>query len=536
MKNTLGVMIDCSRNAVFSPSEAKEMMKVLSRMGYSRVLLYTEDTYEVNNEPYFGYLRGRYTKEELKDLDAYAKTVGIELVPCIQTLAHLNAIFHWDEYRQIRDFHDILLADEDRTYQLIENIFATLRECFTTEYINIGMDEANFVGLGRYRMKHGIPDRMELMLRHLHKVCDIAKKYGFKPTMWNDMFIHLAGNNEESYQKAREQLPENVTLAYWDYYRTDVNVYLDNIRKNKKITDRVSFAGGAWCWHGIVPCNEFSIRATKAALTACVQEGIHEILMTMWGDDGHECSKYAVLPTLAWASCLSENPEVDEDTVKAKFNEWTGENYDDFMLLSLANKVGKEIDYTIQNPSKYLLYNDPFLGRFDWTVNEGDAQKYADSAVIIAQAAERSKNYGYVFNSIAKLCDTLSIKADLGVRLRAAYKEGDKETLKSIANNDIPLCIEKLNAFYDAFSYQWHKENKPHGFDVQDIRIGGLNRRLQSCADRLNAYLCGDVAKIEELEETLLPCNTDLEPGKAIGCNNHHFIASVNVMAHHWFY
>ena len=32
--------------------------------------LYTEDVYEPEGEAYFGYLRGRYTKRELKELDA----------------------------------------------------------------------------------------------------------------------------------------------------------------------------------------------------------------------------------------------------------------------------------------------------------------------------------------------------------------------------------------------------------------------------------------------------------------------------------
>lgn len=58
-------------------------------------MLYTEDTYEVNDEPYFGYVRGRYTKEEMKELDAFAGSLGISLIPCIQTLAHLKATFRW---------------------------------------------------------------------------------------------------------------------------------------------------------------------------------------------------------------------------------------------------------------------------------------------------------------------------------------------------------------------------------------------------------------------------------------------------------
>ena len=92
------------------------------------------------------------------------------IIPCVQTLAHLGTIFKFHPYREINDYADILLIDEPRTYQLIENIFATLAENFTSRKVHIGMDEAHMVGLGRYLDKHGICDRYELLNRHLTKV------------------------------------------------------------------------------------------------------------------------------------------------------------------------------------------------------------------------------------------------------------------------------------------------------------------------------------------------------------------------------
>ena len=78
--NTFGVMIDMSRNAVMSLDGLRRFFPLLKKMGYNCVMLYTEDTYEVDNEPYLGYMRGRYTKEELKYLDAYAAKLGIDLM------------------------------------------------------------------------------------------------------------------------------------------------------------------------------------------------------------------------------------------------------------------------------------------------------------------------------------------------------------------------------------------------------------------------------------------------------------------------
>ncbi|MFR7855595.1 MAG: family 20 glycosylhydrolase, partial [Acutalibacteraceae bacterium] len=222
-KKRIGVMLDCSRNAVMKPSSVKNYMDILSKMGYNMLMLYTEDTYEVEDEPFFGYLRGRYSENELKDIADYGEQVGIEVIPCIQTLAHLNQIFRWSCYKSINDTEDILLADCDRTYELIEKMFKSIRRCFKTDIVHIGMDEAHNVGLGKYFKEHGPVDRFSLLSRHLKRVSEIAERYGFKPIMWSDMFFRLANGGD--YYCSRSDIvtddiaalvPENVSLVYWD--------------------------------------------------------------------------------------------------------------------------------------------------------------------------------------------------------------------------------------------------------------------------------------------------------------------------------
>lgn len=114
-----GILLDCSRNAVMTVEMLKNWIDIMADLGYNTLMLYTEDTYEVDNQPYFGYLRGRYSQKELREIDEYAFEKGIELIPAIQTLAHLNSIFRWPVYRKINDCNDILLAGDDKTYQLI---------------------------------------------------------------------------------------------------------------------------------------------------------------------------------------------------------------------------------------------------------------------------------------------------------------------------------------------------------------------------------------------------------------------------------
>jgi len=92
---TCGVMLDCSRNAVIKPSAFRDFLCKVACMGLDMVMLYMEDVYEIEEYPYFGYMRGAYTREEIKEMDACAAALGIELIPCIQTLAHLTIAMRW---------------------------------------------------------------------------------------------------------------------------------------------------------------------------------------------------------------------------------------------------------------------------------------------------------------------------------------------------------------------------------------------------------------------------------------------------------
>ena len=81
--------------------------------------------------------------------------------------------------------------------------------------------------------------------------------------------------------------------------------------------------------------------------------------------------------------------------------------------------------------------------------------------------------------------------------------ENDKSALAKI----IPLYDElviRLEAFYEAFEYQWMQENKPQGFEIQNIRLGGLINRVKYCRKALARYVAGEREEIPELSEKLL--------------------------------
>ena len=250
----------------------------------------------------------------------------------------------------------------------------------------------------------------------------------------------------------------------------------------------------------------------------------------MWGDDGAECSAFSVLPSLVWGACLAEDENATIDMVRAKFKEAIGEDYDDFILLDMPNQIGVE-GASINNPAKYLVYSDPFSGHLDYTVDDNYAPHFEETSCKLSNAAKRSVNYRYLFETLATLCDYLSIKADLGKKTRAYYQSGNKEGLRDLAEHTYPLCIEKLEVFAQLHFKQWMTDSKPHGFEVLDIRYGGMKERLRKCAERILAYLNGQVEEIPELSAEILPFGRGAE-GDSMHYNLWSYIASSNVISH----
>lgn len=535
---TFGTMLDCSRNAVMTAESVKRWIDLTAKLGCNTLHLYMEDTYEVDGQPYFGHLRGRYSKAELKQIDAYAAAHGMQVIPCIQTLAHVNALFHWPVYREIRDAADILLTGDERTYALVDGMFRTLRECLRTNIVNIGMDEADLLGLGKYLTLHGYRDRFSILMEHLRRVSEMAKKYGFELLMWGDMFFRLAGGDYftnfnpdpklgEIPEEVRQLVPENIHLVYWDYFSRDRQSYERNIDAHNAIKSGSWFAGGLWTWAGFAPHNTFSIATMREAMKACHAKGVENVVMTMWGDNGAECSKFAVLPALFTVSQMAQDID-DVETIHANFEREFGIPFEDFRALDLIGTQNDSAE-AIYNPEKYLLYCDPFMGQFDNRVKSGDAAGYADCAARLSRY-ESHAEYGYLFRSLRTLCDFLRVKADLGIRTRAAYLSGDKTAAKALCS-DYDTAVERLADFYAAYEQQWMHENKPQGFDVVDLRIGGQRQRLLHCRDRLLAYAEGRLDRIEELEEPVLDCCCEEKAdGQATRAIFWHEIASANVI------
>lgn len=539
--DTNGVMIDCSRNSVMKVETIKKMLRLMAVMGLNMLMLYTEDTYEIEDNPYFGYFRGSYSQEELKECDDYANSLGIEMVPCIQTLAHLKEALKWDFADGIKDTDDILLVGEERTYRFIEKMIKAASAPFRSKRIHIGMDEAHFLGRGNYLDKHGHQRSFDIMNEHLKKVVEITKKYNLNPMIWSDMYFRLGSKTGDYYdfevdipEDVINNIPSETQLVYWDYYHNQKEEYQKLINKHKNLNKVPIFAGGNWTWSGLVPNFDKTMVSTNAALKACKSEGVKQVFATMWGDNGAETNVFSALPGLQLFAEHGYSTELDHNKLAKRFTFCTGADLEAYKTISKLDDIPGIKKQNIENqanPSKYLLWQDPLLGLFDKNTKKYQfADHYSNLTNKLAKHLENNKEWDFVFKMPKQLSHVLSLKSELGVQLKEKYDQNDQTALKEISQNLLPKLYQQIKKLRNIHRRQWLKTYKPFGWEVLDIRYGGLLGRIETVKDRLDNYVLGEIDCIEELEEDRLYFNGPKrkEDGNLVHCNSYNRIVSAS--------
>ncbi len=511
-----GLMIDCSRNGVASIPYIKELIEQLAVMGHTMLMLYMEDVYEVDEEPYFGYMRGRYSKEELKMLDDYAFQFGIELIPCIQTLAHFDQFLSMDTVREeYIDIDNILDVSSPAVQDLLRRMIHSLSSCFRSRRIHIGMDEAYHLGRGRYADKNGLRSKHDIMAEHMDFMLSVCSEYGLRPIVWDDMFVHY----QTRFDTGQRPIPEGIDLMYWDYYNNTEEHYEKNLQMRTSLSSHLMFAGGAWKWTGYAPHHSKTFASANAALSVCKRQGIRQVMVTSWADDGCECPISACLFGAVLFAEHQYNETINIDSFGQRLKFITGLDYETFMkqeefdiFPSFSNRA------VTVTPSKYFFYEDPLCNLFlaqaesiqeDLTTHYQTLSDYfySKSRDCSSIALRAALNFYGAFGLV------MALKWNLGQNIYKAYQQKDTVQLQSIITNQLLPLIPRLELMNEMRRKEWYITNKSFGFEVLDYRIGGLIQRLKTTHTILSSYINEIIPNIPELEETRLSISKFREDG-----------------------
>jgi hexosaminidase len=496
----LGIMLDCSRNAVMKVEHIQKWLRRLALFGYNMMMLYTEDTYRLPDEPFFGFFRGAYSPEDLRAVDECAARLGIEVIGCIQTLGHLEQILKWGAYSAVRDTRSVILAEEPKTYDLIRKMIACCAQNLRSRRIHIGMDEAHDLGRGRYMDLHGYRRAFDIFNQHLDRVIGICREHNLKPMIWSDMYFRMGSKTGDYYDKeavippdVKAAISPDVELVYWDYYHSDEQTYRDFVGMHRELGKEPVMGSGIWTW-GLL---WYDRRRTEANVPPCVKacrrERVRDVFFTMWGDDGAYCEFDSALAGIAFTAA-----EVFGERgawMRKRFEAVCGIGYD-------AVLAGCELE---KFPGSPILWDDPLFA-LHWHARRANQDDYWEQALAhyrrLARRLSRFRDQTEPVDMAhaALLARYLAAKIEFRARLEDAYFARDNAKLEAVVK-DCRRMIRLTEKVAESFRRQWLQRNRRPGLEVLEARLGGIRQRYGEVAVALSEILSGTSASIFELDE-----------------------------------
>ena len=514
---TVGVMIDASRCAVPTVKTLCCQLDYLAAMGYNMAMLYTEDTVKLEGRPYFGYMRGRYTREEIMAVDDYAYDYGIEIIPCIECYGHMGKYLFWPEADPIKDTAQVLLAREEKTFEFLDELISTVSSCVRSKRIHVGMDEAWDMGRGKFMDRNGYVPAFQIFNEYMERLIAITNKYGLKPMMWSDMYFRVNSKTHDYYDESinipkevSDKIPKEIELVFWNYGRVfGCDDYM--MKKHKALDRNVLFAGGLWSWDGHFPENEFTVARTKVAMDACRDNDINEVMMTVWLNDNAECEINSCLFGLSYFAelCYDKDPSTEKQA--SRFEAVTGGDYTAFRDMGLYHNYfeGQVFDDPMKRfAGKCLFWQDVMEGLYDHTLfNRPMSAHYTKVAKKMRSYARREGKSGkwyYLYDYARVVFEFLATKCEIAEKLVPSYKAKDRATLEIIVKEMFPRLKKKTIAVHKKHKAIWFDTNKIIGWSNMDIRYAGIVARCDTAIELISRYLNGEDREIEELEEERL--------------------------------
>jgi len=217
------VQLDLARQ-MESVSFIKGYADFAASNGYNSLTLYLEGRIRTDSFPY-PLKEESYSPEEIREIVAYAGTLGLEVVPVVSTLSHAELFLRYPELSHLAETRlpfsgrfkqsavpEVFCPSLPATYVFFQKYLSEISALFSSPYFHVGCDEAWDMGccdLCRQRMADG-ESLADIFFEHLLKVHAILTgELGKRMIIWDDMF--------EYYPEALESLPRDIILACWQY-------------------------------------------------------------------------------------------------------------------------------------------------------------------------------------------------------------------------------------------------------------------------------------------------------------------------------
>lgn len=154
-----------------------------------------------------------YTKVEMRELIAFARGLGIMLIPELASLGHTRFITRLAQYADLAendDFHSSICPCDPRTPLLMQRLLDEVIDTFEAPLVHLGGDEVN---IGHHPLtQRALRDRTtgELFAEHMTRLHGQISAAGRRTMMWADQLL--------ADPSIAPQLPRDILMCNWQYH------------------------------------------------------------------------------------------------------------------------------------------------------------------------------------------------------------------------------------------------------------------------------------------------------------------------------
>jgi len=292
-----GVMLDVSRDRVPSIATLRELVDRLASWKINHLQLYMEHTFAYTGHEDVWCRADPYSADDLRALDIYCRSRGVELSANQNTLGHFERWLRLARYRHLAiapDGFDWMMgirrpaltldpANPD-AFALVSDLLGQLVPQFDSPRVHVGMDEPWELG----------SDRRGEWSQWLHALRELPVLAGHELLVWGDV--------PAAHPELLAELPDQVTVCEWGY--EDNHPFEDRTARLERAGVPFWVCPGTSSWMSIGGRVDNMIGNIKAAATAGVTHGASGLLVTDWGDMGHHQQPCVSDPGFATAAAF----------------------------------------------------------------------------------------------------------------------------------------------------------------------------------------------------------------------------------------
>lgn len=273
-----GIMLDVSRGRVPRRATLEALVDLCSRLRVNVLMLYVEHTFAFRRHPEIGAGASPLDAETILALDAYAADRGVELVPCLQSLGHMERLLSLPRYRKLAESDRRWSVSPSRpeTYALLVELYDEFLPLFRSKRFNANCDEPFDLGRGQSARRAPKKTPGELFAGHVDALSGLARRHDKQLMIWADFAYKHA-------DQIPRLAPDTLLIDWW--YEADFDA--DRIAKLRRHGFELWVSPGTSAWNCLFPRIANSEANIVRWADAGRRHGATGLLNTDWGDFGH---------------------------------------------------------------------------------------------------------------------------------------------------------------------------------------------------------------------------------------------------------